>query len=72
MNPAIDPVIEVPIEKGTADTDDRQQFAYHAHSRSIFRCLQLKAAETYIRARYVEEIFFATSTSRSVTLPPKS
>ena len=26
----------------------------------------------YDRVRYVEEIFFATSTSRSVTLPPRS
>ena len=26
----------------------------------------------YLRARYVEEIFFATSTSRSVTFPPRS
>lgn len=26
----------------------------------------------YVRARYTDEIFFATSTSRSVTLPPTS
>ena len=58
-----------------------QDIAFHLKAKTTVTPTQLRddaderhrwASPLYDRALYTEEIFLATSTSRSVTLPPRS